>query len=451
MATTLGEKIRLARKDAGMTQKDLAGEEYSAAFISQIERGIIHPSLQSLQVLAARLKRPVGFFLESEADLRERECDWLLLSGRLLGGAGRGARAAKTLQRAAQLAAGIPDPRREAEAFSVQAALAEGQGNLDEAEKLYRKGLTAFDEVGATDGAVLCLLGLGAVSERRNQGPEALETYQEALSRAEPTKARDPGLRLRVIARLGLAHYRLGDFTAGARYHQEANSLLKAFRSTEDLVGRYLETAQAHYEVGDVGRALAEAAKGRAILELRADLIMAAALQTNAGLIAEDQGDWEEAGRRFRAALNIYRLGGDRAGEVAALIETARYHHHGGQTQKAMAVCDEAIEAAVAIGDVPLQAQGRQVLGKVYADRKENERAIESLSESARLFEQAGRPSELADSCYELGELYMALGERDKALSYFQRATAIFRQLGLASGRGNMDDRMAKRMSRPPV
>lgn len=451
MTTTLGEKIRLARKEAGMTQKALAGEEYSAAFISQIERGIIHPSVQSLQVLAARLKRPVGFFMESEADLREKECDWLLMSGRLLDGAGRAARATRTLQKAAQLAAEIGDARREAEACSVQAAVAERLGNLDDAEKLYRKALAAFEGVGAIDGAVLCRLGLGAVSERRNQGPQALDMYREALERADQTKARDPGLRLRVIGRLGLASYRFGDFAAGSRYHQEAIGLLKALRSTEDLVGRYLETAQAQYEAGDVGRALAEAAKGRAILDLRADFAMAAALQTNAGLIAEDHGDWEEAGRRFQAALNIHRLAGDRSGEVAALIEMARYHHHNGQSQKAMAVADEAIASAVAIGDGTLQAQGRQVLGKVYADLKDPGRAVEELTESVRLFEQADRSLELADSCYELGELHMAMGERDKALSYFQRATAIFRKLGLASGRGNMDDRMAKRMSRPPI
>ncbi|MHB8926706.1 MAG: helix-turn-helix domain-containing protein [Bacillota bacterium] len=451
MATTLGEKIRLARKEAGMTQKDLAGQEYSAAFISQIERGVIRPSLQSLQTLAGRLRKPVGFFMESEADLREKECDWLLVSGRLLSGAGKAPKAGKTLQKAAQMAAEIGDRRREAEAAAAQAALAESQGNLDEADKLYRKALAGFEEVGASEGAILCLLGLGAVSERRNQGPQALQTYQEALARAGKGDTPDPGLRLRVIGRLGLAFYRFGDFTAGARYHEEALDLLKAVRSTQDLVGRYLETAQAQYEAGDVGRALTEAGKGRALLDLRADFVMAAALHVNAGLIAEDRGDWEEAAQRFRAALSLYRRAGDRLGEVAALIELARFHHHAGLTQKALAACDEALELAGLIGDVPLQAQGRQVLGKVYAEMKDRERAIESLTESVRLFEQADRPSELADSCYELGELFMTMGERDKALAYFQRATALFRQLGLASGRGNMDDQMVKRMSRPPA
>jgi len=451
MAVTLGEKIRLARKEAGMTQKDLAGTEYSAAFISQIERGVIRPSLQSLQILAARLKKPIGYFMESEADLRHKECEWLLMTGRLLPGAGDLPKAARVLEKAGQLAAEIGDRRRESESALARAALAEAQGNLDEAEGLYRKALAEFEAMGVHEGVIACLLGLGGLSERRDRGQEAIKSYEEALALVERTKARDPGLKLRVIGRLGLALYRFGEFTKGIRHHEEALSFLKAVGSTEDLVRMYLQTARAHHEAGDLDRALAEATKARALLDLRADFILIAALNLNSGLIAEDRGDWEEAARCFRAALIFYRQAGENRGEIAALLELARYHHHQGQAQRALTVCDAAIELAAQVNDPSLEAQGKQVLGKVYAEMKDRERAVEALSDSVRLFEQAGCLSELADSCYELGELHMAAGERDKALDYFQRATALFRKIGLASGRGKMDDRMVKRMSRPPA
>ncbi|HEY3314858.1 MAG TPA: tetratricopeptide repeat protein [Bacillota bacterium] len=451
MATTLGEKIRQARKEAGMTQKDLAGEEYSAAFISQIERGVIRPSLQSLQVLAARLKRPIGHFMESEADLRERECDWLLATGRLLQGGGKAAKAAKVLQKAAQEAAEMGNRRREGEALLGQARSHKAQGNLDEAEKTFQLALEAYVQAGEEEGAALCLIGLGGLDELRNQIPKAVLDYQAALAKLGRPGGEDPGLKVRAIGRLALAVYRSGDFVTGNKLQDEALEALKVFAGTPELVLRYLETAQNHYAAGDVGRALAEAAKGRALLDLRADLEVAAALYLNAGLMAEDRGDWEEGFERFGAALRLYRQAGDQRGEVAAMIEAARYHFHAGHLERALGTSEECIELAEKIGDPALVGQGRQALGKVFIEMKDPERASAALEESVRLFEAADRPGELADSLYELGELHMARGERDKALAFFQRATALFRKMGLASGRGNMDDRMVKRLSRPKV
>ncbi len=451
VGTPLGERIRLARKEAGMTQKDLAGEEYSAAFVSQIERGVIRPSLQSLQVLAGRLRKPVGYFMESEADLQEKECDWLLASGHLLAGAGRAPRAAKAFQKAGQLAAEIGDRRREAEAVVGQARLHETHGNLAEAEKAYEKALAGFDEVSLREGRVTCLIGLAGLEEKRNRMAQALEKYQAALDAAMEDEPGDLGLRLRAVGRLGLAHYRFGDFSTGTRYHDQALDLLRPIRSPQDLVQRYLDAAQAHHDSGDMGRALAEAAKGKALLDTQADFVLAADLNFNAGLIAVDRGDWEEGAERFEASLNLYRRAGDRAGEASAIIEMARYHHHGGRPPKALAACEAAIELAGQLGDEVLAAQAQQILGQVYVEMKDDDRAIEALVEGARLFEKADRPADLADCCYELGELYMARGERDKALSSFQRATGLFRQLGLASGRGNMDDRVVKRLKRPSV
>ena len=62
----LGEKIRRARQQKGMTQRQLAGEQITRNMLSQIEHGTARPSMATLQYLAARLGKPVGYFLEEE-------------------------------------------------------------------------------------------------------------------------------------------------------------------------------------------------------------------------------------------------------------------------------------------------------------------------------------------------------------------------------------------------
>lgn len=65
----LGEKLRNARLEAGMTQRQLCGEEITRNMLSLIEHGSAQPSMKTLQYLASRLGKSVGYFLEEEAVL----------------------------------------------------------------------------------------------------------------------------------------------------------------------------------------------------------------------------------------------------------------------------------------------------------------------------------------------------------------------------------------------
>lgn len=62
----LGEKLRLARQEAGLSQRQLCGEEITRNMLSQIEHGTARPSMSTLQYLAAQLDKPVSWFLEED-------------------------------------------------------------------------------------------------------------------------------------------------------------------------------------------------------------------------------------------------------------------------------------------------------------------------------------------------------------------------------------------------
>ena len=65
----LGEKLRQARMEAGLSQRQLCGEEITRNMLSLIENGSAQPSMKTLQYLAARLGKPVSYFLEETAVL----------------------------------------------------------------------------------------------------------------------------------------------------------------------------------------------------------------------------------------------------------------------------------------------------------------------------------------------------------------------------------------------
>lgn len=63
----LGEKLRQARLEAGLSQRQLCGEDITRNMLSQIEHGSAKPSMKTLQVLASRLGKTVSYFLEEDA------------------------------------------------------------------------------------------------------------------------------------------------------------------------------------------------------------------------------------------------------------------------------------------------------------------------------------------------------------------------------------------------
>lgn len=63
----LGQKIKEARLQAGLSQRQLCGEEITRNMLSQIENGSARPSMSTLKYLASRLGVSVSYFLEEQA------------------------------------------------------------------------------------------------------------------------------------------------------------------------------------------------------------------------------------------------------------------------------------------------------------------------------------------------------------------------------------------------
>jgi len=62
----LGEKLRMARQEAGLSQRQLCSDIITRNMLSLIEHGNAKPSMDTLKLLAARLGKPVSYFLEED-------------------------------------------------------------------------------------------------------------------------------------------------------------------------------------------------------------------------------------------------------------------------------------------------------------------------------------------------------------------------------------------------
>ena len=92
----LGEKLRQARLEAGISQRQLCEGIITRNMLSQIEHAAANPSMDTLKQLAARLGKPTSFFLEEDAVLSPNQ--EVMARARALFDAGDYSRAASTLE-----------------------------------------------------------------------------------------------------------------------------------------------------------------------------------------------------------------------------------------------------------------------------------------------------------------------------------------------------------------
>ena len=76
----LSEKLKQARLDAGLSQRQLCGDTITRNMLSLIENGSARPSMDTLTILAARLGKPVSYFLGEPQmkSIREQRLESLL-------------------------------------------------------------------------------------------------------------------------------------------------------------------------------------------------------------------------------------------------------------------------------------------------------------------------------------------------------------------------------------
>jgi tetratricopeptide (TPR) repeat protein len=181
----LGTRLRSARETAGLSQRQLAFQGCTAAYISRLEAGARVPSLQMINELAVRLG------VSSQ---------WL----------------------ATGVDASFAEPTD-----LLEAEVALRIGDLDEAERLYRARLQPGDPCRAA-----AVAGLGQIAFRAERFDDAVELLQEALALNGGKTLADPG----AVDSLGRALARTGDRESSiAVFHAALSEAKAAEAAVEEL------------------------------------------------------------------------------------------------------------------------------------------------------------------------------------------------------------------------
>lgn len=428
---TLGQKIRGLRRQMGMTQADLAGDDFTKSFISQIEKDQARPSLKSLRIFAQRLNRPVSYFLDDEPGESTVPVEAMrsLSTGDLLERQGKYEEALRLYEKALKQCPPT-DYGCRGQAYQQRARVLNA---LDQPQAALQALTLASEEFRlAKDASARATVdrALGQVYTRLRMAEKAIHHYERALLLFEEVLAPRADAEsafslIHLLTELGLLAAETGDSDGALRYLQRAEALSQEF----DLFYRWgdasLAMSSLHAEQDDMEQAVHYARRAVACFEtsLQHDGLVEALVQL--GTVRFKEGGKRAAEQYFDQALELAERASDSEGVSRVREAMASLARDEGDFERAVALYKEA--------SVGAKEDGRTLsihrsLAELFRSRQQWDEAAEHLETVAQHLERSNSSRALMETYSALAEVYEAGGHSDDAARCLQRTMEIYRK-----------------------
>jgi predicted ATPase/DNA-binding XRE family transcriptional regulator len=151
---------------------------------------------------------------------------------------------------------------------------------------------------------------------------------------------------------------------------------------------------------------------------------------TSLGVLAQLQGDYQEAMRDLGESLAMFRERADRDGAARVLNNMGAVAMERGDREQAEACYTEALGIWREAGSQVLAGAALHNLSILAYARGEHERALELCRECLAIMESEGRLSQAGRVLTTIGEIYRLQGNYEAAAANYERSLAILRELG---------------------
>jgi len=413
---TIGEKIRAARLAERLTQEQLAGNDLSKSYISEVERGRRTPRRITLKVLAQRLRKPLSYFLDGAAEDREAEVYLELGLAQLHGGS---AEAISSLEKALDLALQGGSETLPAKVELALALADQTRGYSQQAQRRLDRCLRIFVRSHDADSVAAGYYCLGRIKLESGDPASAAWAFQAGLQHAE-CPIQNPVLRSQLYLGIGIAHRSLGNPQAAREALGLALEAAHPFQDHYRLASWHLELAGTAARGGRLEQASEHARRAEAIREAFACKRALAEIHERLGRLEGEDGNWEAAECHHRWSVTLHGAAANLPAVAQALSGLAEVLLRRASPEAARAACEGALGLLNGETDHAERAHVLRVLGTMYRVAGRGEQARTALMESLDLSGRLGDRADVRLVHQELAVLALELGDIEEARMHLQ-------------------------------
>ena len=427
----LGDRLRLLRVAAGMTQTELAGDRFSKEYVSQIERGKTRPTADTIAWLASRLEVDATFLTSGVSNDERGRVEAQLARAEALTQAHRykeaigeyedvrsavGATNSGALDvrsRAGEAWARMEegDPRTAIQLLNEARAIAESDGfsDVDRGDLVFRLGV--------------CRYKLSSIGT-------AIALFDEALALAERSELPCDVLRADIFQWRSRCHRRQRDYEAAREDVERALELAEAVGDRSMTANGYFQASLVAERTGHWLLSRTYAEKAKALYQELNDERTVGRLMNNLGGLNLLLGKPQEAIEQLKAAFAVAVEVEAQADAAVAVGGLAAVHLELGDWQQAEEHAREALRLLDGRVDFLVEVgQSQIILGRSLLERDRLDEAEECFRAADTSFEQLSSIAHRAGAWVALGDLAARRGDDAEAARRYRNAAEALQEI----------------------
>lgn len=405
--------------ELGLSLAAVAQQDFSRAFLNQVELGRARPSTRTLEIIAERLKRPIEYFLqEPKSSTTMLEFQLAEASTRLRRGDAE--RAKEIITEVLSRPQVAPELRTRAELVLAEALIKLRE--LNEAIELLRTTIKNSEATPWHSLKVELYDRMGFAYYQSRLPHEAGRWWDRAINAYEETGLTDPLLKARILGHRANLHYVAGQPREAIAGYQAAIQAAEHVLDMPALGGIYEGLAVSFHKAGDLTRALEYAQRSLRVFETLQDIRMSAQLRNNMAEILMSQGRTEEAESLFIAGAEQLRHAGDRdllpyliAGAAEAALNRGAKELAASRISRALAAADES-------ADNLAQMSAQRVAGRVATANGDHAKARAYFERALEIAESVDSPTDKGRVAFDFAQALEEMGDDRRALAFYRQA-----------------------------
>lgn len=272
------------------------------------------------------------------------------------------------------------------------------------------------------------------------------------------------------LTNIGIVYYSKGAYSLALEYYKKGAEAFEKIGDKLNLGNTYINIGMIYFNKGDFDNALDFFYKSLDLFEKVGDKSSIATALNNIGLVCQDKGELDKALKFHKRSLKIRKYLKDKyglamsynnMGVVSRLLgendDSENYHLKAlkiseeignrnltceiycelvrcmvkkNDIDKAHKYADKALHLAREIGSETLEARSREVMGLVYKNQEEYEKAEKKFIEGKNIFKKIDEQGALGSVLYMYGTMMLDIGKEEKGREILEDCMDVYEDLG---------------------
>ncbi len=426
---SLGEKIKLKRKELGLTLKDLAGDRITPGQISLVESGKSNPSMDLLEYLASNLNTSVEYLMESEETQAEKIClyfedmaEFNIMNDNLNS-------SEEYIEKALFYAERYNLEYRKAKNLYLRGAICISNRELALAQQYFLSANGIFIKENKYENIVNTFLKLGTITLELKAYHSAFSYFQQAEKVYTNNDIGNDFLLGQIYYHIAFTNFKLDNIDSAINYSYLSKEKFNQLNNKKEYAKSLLLIAEEYSKIGNIDKAIMYSKKTLQAFKDVNDSEYLSKIENDIGKLFFEFDNMEESFIHYNRAKELREKNNDKS-LIETLINICENYIKLKDVTSSNLVLDEIMEN-ISEGDADTLVSYYLLKYRINSLENNENEAENTLIIALDYARNIGNISKAAEISIILGKFYIDNGNDKKAAVYLNMGVELFKEQGI--------------------